>query len=497
MNKRSYIVGLSVTVTVLAASAWGQGGGTAPGSGSGSDAGSAGSAATSPGSDGSGGSDGSAGSATGAVASGSAATSNLKAQSSLPQITAARGGSFGIPSTAQTAGLHASVDAKVFTDGSSTDAFAQLAGLYVSDHVSIDVVGQSVSQDMQRFVLADSMAKPEIDVETLSSAGMRVRLRRTPILLVSKMQTPECMTALEQTVDGTTEQGTVVKVALARLLGNGGLGLAIGDSGDPDLDQQIEKGQKKIAEQEKALAESKTDERFSATDLDAQKQALADTKKSEETKDGTDRDGVKYTFKVSELDPKVKKVQAACHLDNIRGFSGWTFTLGAHALRRASISKEGNASVGGALEAIAQKDKLNWTAFIGASFEYLNHALDKDSGAQFDFVSFHAMRLSAGYEFRASHSSDGNDLLPRVGLYGVASMGWWQNPYNSQSTVGAATAGKHGITSTELEGGVYASGKFTNNFTGMIALRVLKPFGDFNQGTTFLISLIPAVSAGK
>jgi hypothetical protein len=501
---------------------------------------------------------GSAGSGSGSgsdTSKGDAATANLQAQESLPQVTAARGGSFGIPSTLQTSGLHASLDAQLFSDTSkeNIDAFAQLAGLPISANVGVDVVAQTITQDMQRFVLDGTSVKPEMYAAQLSSAGLRIRLRGTGVLVVSKLQTKECLDLLDETIH---DQVSGEDVAIVRLLGDKGFGGYVvdcsiaagsgsgsgcgsGDTGDSDhekLSTLVAKAQGSAATINAVRAAQQALDKARSELQSAQlQQNAADMLSVQEATQGSaspsalkanlaltvkdkndavikarhdlaaaksqlppvqleDRDGIWHTFDADVVTAKARQLRTSCKLDEIKGVSAWTGMFGAHVLRRSSDATDGVSSNGAALEATLQHDGLNSTGFLGLSFEYLNHALDKDTLSRFDFVPFHALRLSAGYEYRASHSSDGSDLLPRIGVYGVGSVGWWHDNYTFNSVGGSVV--QH-VGSVELEGGVYASGKFTNNFTGMVVLRMLKPFGDFNQGPTFLISLIPAVSAGK
>jgi hypothetical protein len=314
---------------------------------------------------------------------------------SIPQLTAARGGSIGIPSADAVSGLQANVDAQLFGDKTNAETFAQLGGLKIDRNVTVDVFAELLDQDIPRFLPSSGMVQRNMFTTKLSAAGMRVRYRTDGVLLVSDIQTPECM-----------------------------------------------------------------------------KQYMA--------------------LKASGLDPSKDVADTARKLNdcNIAAFVGqrsMTFSLGAHALRRSSFEAEGVASNGAAVEATVQKDGTAWTWFGGISAIRLTGAIDKAGSSTVEFPTFSVFRVSAGIEYRGSHSFFDTGLIPRVGAYGVAGHAWWHDPYTFDTV-------NPRVQSTEFEFGIYTGGKFSDKFSGIVALRMLRPFGTA-QDTVFILSLMPSVSS--
>ena len=320
----------------------------------------------------------------------------------LPQLTAARGGSLGIPSPGTPAGLTANVDAQLFADSATANAFAQLGGLPIGRRVTVDIFAESVSQDLPRFLLSDNMVKTDMFNTTLSSAGARIRIHLHDVLLVSRLQSPECQRAWAE----------------------------------------FPKHSRSVSE------------------------LIADVRGSN--------------------DPKAEAVQRDCRLDDIKAVLGWTLTLGAHVLRRTSSEPGGAASNGGAAEVIGQREGQHYAGYLGVSGVVLTHADDRAGSSIAQFPTFSIARLTAGAEYRGDDDQRGG-LVPRAGIYGVASHAWWHDPY----TFGTI---EPRVQSTELEAGVYLGGKFSDKFSGLLALRVLRAFGP-KQDSAFILSFIP--SAGS
>lgn len=320
----------------------------------------------------------------------------------LPQLTAARGGSLGIPSPGVASGLTANVDAQIFADSATANAFAQLGGLPIGRRVTVDIFAESVSQDLPRFLRSGTMVKTDMYSATLASAGARIRIHVHDVLLVAHLQSPEC------------------QQAWARL---------------PDHNASVPKQIANIRGSKQQEAEA---------------------------------------------------VKRACRLDDIKAEVGTTLTLGAHVLRRTSSEPGGTASNGGAAEVIAQREGQHHAGYLGLSGLVLTHADDRAGSSIAEFPTFSIARLTAGAEYRGDDDGKGG-LVPRAGIYGVASHAWWHDPY----TFGTV---EPRIQSTELEAGLYLGGKFSEKFSGLLALRVLRGFGP-HQDSAFILSFIP--SAGS
>jgi len=320
----------------------------------------------------------------------------------LPQLTAALGGSLGIPSPGAASGLTANVDAQIFADSATANAFAQLGGLPISRRVTVDIFAESVSQDLPRFLRSGTMVKPDMYSTTLASAGARIRIHVHDVLLVAHLQSPECQRAWAQLP-------------------------AHNDS---------------VPEQ------------------------IAKVRRSPEK--------------------KARDVKRFCHLDDIKAEVGTTVTLGAHVLRRTSSEPGGTASNGGAAEVIGQYEGQNRVGYLGLSGLVLSHADDRAGSSIAEFPTFSIARVTAGAEYRGDDDGQGG-LVPRAGIYGVASHAWWHDPY----TFGTL---EPRIQSTELEAGLYIGGKFSEKFSGLLALRVLRGFGP-HQGSAFILSFIPSAGA--
>jgi hypothetical protein len=311
---------------------------------------------------------------------------------SIPQLTAARGGSIGIPSASGVSGLQANVDAQLFGDKTNAETFAQLGGLKVNKNVTVDVFAELLDQDLPRFLRDGGMVQRNMLTSKLSAAGMRVRYRTDGVLLVSDLQTEDCM---------------------------------------------------KLYMKLKSSPAS-------------EKENLGQLSKN-------------------------------CDIAAFLGQQSMTFSIGAHALRRSSAEADGISSNGAAVEATVQKDGATWAWFGGVSAIRLTGATDKAGLSTVEFPMFSVFRMSAGVEYRGSHNFFDVGLTPRVGTYGIAGHAWWHDPY----TFGTV---EPRVQSTEFELGVYAGGKFSDKFSGILALRMLRPFGTA-QDTVFILSLIPSVSA--
>lgn len=315
---------------------------------------------------------------------------NALTTATLPQLTAIRGGSLGIPSAGAISGLQANLDAQLFGSKTNADAFAQLGGLHLNKAVSVDVFAQLLEQDLPRFLHNNGTVQPEMFTTKLSAAGMRARIRFGSKLLVSQIQSDNCLSDLSHS-----------------------------------------------------------------------------------------------TYTIDQLKVHTKEVPTSCNIDEIKGETSWTGTLGASLLRRTSNVPEGTSSNGAAAEAILQRDGLHWSFYVGLSGTRLVGANDKLGTSMAEFPTFSTLRSSAGVEYRGGHSSAG-ELAPRVGVYGVSSHAWWHHPY----TFGTI---EPKIQSNEFELGVYAGGKFTDKFSGTVAFRMLRPFGP-KQDTVFVLSLMPSAS---
>ncbi|HEX2686246.1 MAG TPA: hypothetical protein VHN14_06490 [Kofleriaceae bacterium] len=312
----------------------------------------------------------------------------------LPQFTAARGGSLGIPSAGAVSGLQANIDAQLFGDKTNADTFAQLGGLRLDEHVIVDVFAELLDQDLPRFLRETGTVHPEMFTSKLSAASVRIRIHRNGVLLVADFQTPQCMSEL----------------ALAR-------------KNNPDSTLR------------KRLDSLRTD--------------------------------------------------TGCKIGQINGETSSTFTLGARVLRRSSVEPDGTSSNGAAGELMFQHDGQSVAYYFGLSGIRLTGANDRAGASMVEFPMFSTLRGSAGVEYRGNLLA--GELVPRVGAYAVAGHAWWHDPYTFDTI-------NPKIQSSEFELGIYAGGTFNDKFSGIVALRLLRPFGT-KQDTAFILSLMPAASA--
>lgn len=188
----------------------------------------------------------------------------------------------------------------------------------------------------------------------------------------------------------------------------------------------------------------------------------------------------------------VKHVGRDCALDELRARSFHTVSAGVRVMRRSPLQDGGKASIGGAFEAMYSYDGRNRTyshgAFAGLSGMYLERVEDMLGVDVAGYPRFRVLRVSAGYELRGLDVPESFDIAPRVGVYAVASYGWWSGPP-------AAVPAMSDWRRSEIEAGAYLGGRFQKSFQGMLAARIVKAF-DSND-TTFILSLIPAVTPAK
>lgn len=182
------------------------------------------------------------------------------------------------------------------------------------------------------------------------------------------------------------------------------------------------------------------------------------------------------------------KAKEACNVGTIDGMAFTTFTFGARVLRRASAEDEGKDSIGGAFEAMLQYERPGFMLHGGFSGWRLAGADDANGVSKAVFPRLSVLRITGGMEHRGSKKTDGTDIVPRVGFYGAMSHAWW----NDQFTFGSIYPR---IQSTETELGVYAGGKFSDKFSGLVAFRWVKPFGR-QEEELFVVSFQPSISAG-
>jgi hypothetical protein len=331
-----------------------------------------------------------------------AAVAKAITTATLPQLTAARGGSLGIPSAGAVSGLQANVDAQLFGEKANADAFAQLGGLRIDRFVNVDVFAELLDQDLPRFLHDRGTVHAEMFTPKLSAAGMRIRIHREGVLLVSDLQSSECLTSI------TNAKRTRNETAISLLR-------------SPQL-----------------------------------------------------------------LDGDIK---SACKLDRITGETSTTFTLGVHVLRRSSVEAGGVSSNGAAAELMVQHEGARVAVFAGVSGIWLTGAANDKAGASIvEFPTIRTLRMTAGIEYRGQQSLAAG-IVPRVGAYAVAGHAWWHDAY----TFGTLESK---IQSTEAEVGIFAGGKFSDKFSGILALRVLRPFGT-KQDTMFILSLMPSASSSS
>ncbi|TMQ19285.1 MAG: hypothetical protein E6J90_18415 [Deltaproteobacteria bacterium] len=310
---------------------------------------------------------------------------------SLQQLSAARGGTLGIPSLTPIDGFQANLDAQLL--GQDANLYTQLGGLDISERVKADAFAELMEQDLPRFLREP--VDTELSATKLSTVGLRMRVLVSPKLWVSELQDRACL--------------------------------------------------KKVRELEHST--------------------MADATKVE--------------------------VDTNC-LRQVQGQSFHTVSVGARVMRRSALQDSGKASAGGAFELMYSYDSQtkahSHSAFGSLSGMRIEGATDMLGTTAVEYPQFSNLRVSAGYEFRGSHVVDGEDALPRVGVYGVASYAWWHGP----DPAGTAMPGSQ---RREIEVGVYLGGKFQKTFQGMLVARLLKPLG--SEGTTFILSLIPAGNTAK
>lgn len=122
---------------------------------------------------------------------------------SLPQLTAARGGSLGLASSSEEV-LQSSVDAQLVGGQPNAELFAKVGGLdfAFANQFRIDVFGETITQDIPRFLLDNGTVRREMFDASLFSAGLRLQFNVANKLIVSEVQ-PGCNAALE---DKTTRK---------------------------------------------------------------------------------------------------------------------------------------------------------------------------------------------------------------------------------------------------------------------------------------------------
>ena len=190
-------------------------------------------------------------------------------------------------------------------------------------------------------------------------------------------------------------------------------------------------------------------------------------------------------------------VHDACDLDKVNGTFSYAVSAGVRVLRSTpSIRADSNATaaVGGAFELIYQGDVDEVKAghgygwFVGLSGFHLNQGAETLGTSKAQFPAFNNLRASGGFEYRGSAAGAAGDLIPRVGAYAIFSHAAWEDPYTFDLIKSPQ------VYSSEVEAGVYVGGRFTSNFQGLVAFRVVRPFGT-DEPYQWIVSLVPSVTS--
>jgi hypothetical protein len=109
------------------------------------------------------------------------------------QIAAARGGTLGIASPAPVEGFQANIDAQLL--GQNANLYSQLGVLEITPSVTGDAFAELMEQDLPRYVHHADIVK-EIPGTKISTAGLRLRIGRRPLLKVRELQSSGCLDAV-------------------------------------------------------------------------------------------------------------------------------------------------------------------------------------------------------------------------------------------------------------------------------------------------------------
>lgn len=118
----------------------------------------------------------------------------LAAESKVPQFTARRGGSLGIPTQSAADGVQASID--VFGSDASGNAFAKLDGVEITRTIRVDFLAESFEELIPRALLGSVPATTELVATKLAAGGLRVRASLRDVLYVRELQEPACLKAI-------------------------------------------------------------------------------------------------------------------------------------------------------------------------------------------------------------------------------------------------------------------------------------------------------------
>jgi hypothetical protein len=179
----------------------------------------------------------------------------------------------------------------------------------------------------------------------------------------------------------------------------------------------------------------------------------------------------------------------------ITGVRTHVVSFGLRILNRSSLGQDSTSSSnGGAAELLYQYD-LNtinggFSGFLGASGIAMNESSSQVGNITTQFPKFSMARISFGVEGRGAVDPSGLlNSVPRLGAYAVLAKAFWTDPYS-----GGNPAFDTSIRSNEVEVGAYIAGRLTSGFHGMIAFRLLKPFGDHND-LRYILSIIPSATS--
>jgi hypothetical protein len=393
----------------------------------------------------------------------------------LPQLTAARGGSVGITSTAAE-GFQGSVDAKLVGGEPKADLFTKLGGLDIGSRFQLDFFGETFEQDMPRFLRNDSTLKREMFDASLASAGFRGRIEFNRALIVEKFQPKACLKGLKRKEAGLMLlQGVSPRNIVSEL---------------PVAELALERAQKAKETAVAAVAAvvlPRTDDPGYAKAQENKTTLDVDVRLAEREVD-------RRTKEVQRLNDEVSNL-IYCRPEEWLGERTMAINIGARVLRRSPASKgsEGGGSLGYAIELMGQyileMKGYGLTVSAGLSAIGFGAATDKEALSVTEYPRFNQARVSVSFEFRGPSFTLDKGTIPRAGIYAVGGHAWWHDKY----TFGTI---EPRVQSSELEVGIYAGGRFQKNFHGLIALRVVQPYGT-DRSNVYILSLMPSVTGSE
>lgn len=417
-----------------------------------------------------------------------------QAIASQPQVPTLRGGTLGIPAPVLAEGIQAMVASDVGNDTDAAhdfDFFAKLGGIGIRG-IELDIVAERYRQDIPRVELGAPGALPRMTLTDFASVGFRMRRRfMRPWTMMAVPATSRAVAAREGARESDVE---TAQQATALFDGRSGLTLSTGvrffnRSGAVDSVASFSgiAGELSVQygwQREDGLIPGCVEDRVRKDERKTEHEALVVAQLDLERKQAELRAAMERLDPWDDEDDDAAEVAAMKLVDEMR-----VLEREVQEKRRAyEAPMAEKASEADKAKAASCKDgrRYGYTLFGSLSGTHLNGSMHADDDMTISFPTFTEARVAIGAELQTTKVVSGSAVLPRIGVYAVASRGRWTNNY----TGGAAKE----VDSHQLEAALYASGQFLGGFNGLVSFGVLRPYGHDTQWA-YVINVVPAIGA--